>query len=273
MNEKLERLVDSLPMIKQMINYETYITVMDKHGVVQGFSVPDGVAPQLRVGEAFHDPSGAMDAVLRTGKPQHNRLPKEVMGEVFEGELVPVKDGNDIVGCIICTYSVDTREEMMEITLKFQESVNNINTSIHALVDGIENLFKMLTSIGEMADGVENDIHNASEVVSKISSNASRSNILALNASIEAARSGDLGRGFAVVAAQMSKLANDNGSSSKEIKETLNMIMEHLVSINSSIKEASNFMRTQQDNFDSINGVLEEMTVFADKMKEDIQKR
>ena len=272
MNEKLEKLIDNLPIIKQLFKYDVYLTVMDNNGVIQGFSVPDGVAPKLRVGEVFHDPSGAMDRVLKTGNPQHNQLPREVMGEAFEGALFPIKDGNDIAGCIICTYSIDAQEEMMAIALKFQQSVNNINASLRTLVVGIENLFKLLSDMDEMANSVEDDIQNAAEVVNNINSNASRSNILALNASIEAARSGELGKGFAVVAAEMSKLSNDNGSSAKEIKDALNTIMEHLVTISSSIKEAGNFTKDQQGNIASIEDVLKEMTVLAGKLEEDIKK-
>lgn len=273
MNRKLEALIDNLPIIKQLFKYDVYLTVMDNNGVIQGFSVPDGVAPKLSVGERFHDPSGALDIVLKTGRPQYNHLPKDVMGEAFEGELFPIKDGNDIAGCITCTYSVETKEEMMNITSQFRKAVNNINTSLHTLVDGIENLFKLLSDMDEMANSVEGDIQNAADVVNNINSNASRSNILALNASIEAARSGELGKGFAVVAAEMSKLSTDNGSSAKAIKEALNIIMEHLVTISSAIKEAGNFTKDQQGNISSIENVLAEMTMLAGKLEEDIKKR
>lgn len=274
MNEQLEKLVESLPVMQQLFGRDAYITVLDKDSVVQGFVVPDGVEPKLRVGEKFVDPTGAFDKVIRTGSAQHNYLPKEVMGgEATEGELVPIMDGREVVGCITRTYSVGTREEMAVITAKFRESVKRIDDSLHILLGGIESLFGLLTNMDEMANSVESDVQNAVGVVNKINNNASRSNILALNASIEAARSGEFGRGFAVVATEMGKLANDSGSSSTEIKATLNVIMEHLVDIISSIKDAGNFTKEQQGNISSIQEVLEEMIVLAEQLEKDIQNR
>lgn len=273
MNKQLEQLIDNLVIIQQLFGHDVLITVMDQDRVVQGFILPDGVEPQVRVGEVFDDPSGALDKVLKTGNPQHNYLPREVLGEAYEGELVPIKDGKDIVGCIVCTYSVETKEEMAAITARFQESVKTINDSLHTLVSGIEDLFRLLTDMDEMANGVESDVHDAVEVVNKINNNASRSNILALNASIEAARSGEAGRGFAVVATEMGKLANDSGSSATEIRKTLNVTMEHLANIISSIKDANNFAEEQQGNISSVKEILGEMIVLAEKLEEDIKSR
>ena len=273
MNERLQQLIDNFTIIKQMFGHDVLLTAIDCDSVVQGVYLPDSVVPQVRVGEVFHDPSGALDKVLQTGIPQHNYLPKEVLGEAFEGELVPVMDGNDVVGCVICTYSVDTKEEMEAITVKFRESVNHIDGSLHTLVGGIEQLFGLLADMNEMAGSVENDVHNAVEVVNRINANASRSNILALNASLEAARSGEFGRGFSVVATEMGKLANDSGSSATEIKTTLSVIMEHLDRIISFIKDADNFTKEQQGNIGSIKEVLKEMLALAGKLEEDIKSR
>ena len=41
MNEKLEKLIDTLPLIKQLFKYDVYLTVMDENSVIQGFSIPD----------------------------------------------------------------------------------------------------------------------------------------------------------------------------------------------------------------------------------------
>ncbi len=272
-NEQLKRMVDALPVIKQLFSQDVFLTVMDAEGIVRGYSIPDGQKPMLNVGDVFHDPSGAFDQVISTGRSRHNYLPKEAMGEAFEGELVPVMDGRTVVGCIICTYSVDVKEQMAAITAKFQESVNNIQNSLEDLLGGIENLFKLLADMDEISVNVGNDVQNAVEIVSKINGNASRSNILALNASIEAARSGEYGRGFAVVATEMGKLSNDSGKSATEIKDTLNTIMEHMDVIISSIKDAGRFAKEYRGNIGSIQEVLSETIGLAGQLEEDINRR
>ncbi len=271
-NEQLTKIVDVLPVIRQLFEQDVYLSVLDRDGVIQGFSVPDGVPPMLRVGQKFDDPSGGFDEVIRTGRRKHNYLPEEVMGEAFEGELVPVMDGGSVVGCLICTYSVGIKKQMSEIASQFQKSVKGIDESIQTVINGIEDLFNMLTEMDRMANGVEVDVKNAVEVVNKVSSNASRSNMLALNASIEAARSGEFGRGFAVVANEMGQLAKDSAGSANAIRETLNTITEHLVSITASIKDANNVAKEHMESVSQIQKILDQTLVLAGKLEEDIGK-
>ena len=162
---------------------------------------------------------------------------------------------------------------MSEIANQFQESVKDISGSVQAVIDGIESLFNMLMDMDGMASGVEGDVHKAVEVVNKISSNASRSNMLALNASIEAARSGEFGRGFAVVANEMGQLAKDSGGSATAIKETLNTITNHLVTISNSIKDANNVAKEHMENVSQIQKILDQTLVLASKLEEDISKQ
>ncbi len=272
-SEKLTQIVEFLPVIRQLFEQDVYLSVLDRDGIIQGFSVPDGVPPMLRVGQKFEDPSGGFSEVIRTGRRKHNYLPEEVMGEAFEGELVPVKDGGDVVGCLICTYSVGVKKQMSEIASQFQKSVKDVDESIQTVINGIESLFNMLTEMDRMANGVEVDVKNAVEVVNKVSSNASRSNMLALNASIEAARSGEFGRGFAVVANEMGQLAKDSAGSANAIRETLNTITEHLVSIMSSIKDANNVAKEHMESVSQIQKILDQTLVLAGRLEEDIGKQ
>lgn len=270
MSTKLQNIVDNLDIIKQLFGKEIIISVLDRNGVVQGFSLPEGMPPQSEVGSVFEDPSGIFDEVIRKGVTKHNYLPREVMGFPVEGNLVPIKDDGEVVGCVICTYSVEGKEKVKDIGAKFQESIQEIDESIQDVVDGIENLFHMLTDMNKMTSDVEKDVNGATGVVNNISSNASHSNILALNASIEAARSGEAGRGFQVVASQMGKLAKDSGTSATEIKETLSVIVNHLEAITNSIKEANDVAKTHIDSISSIRNILQQTVAVAKELENDI---
>lgn len=271
MNKSLQYMVDNLDVIRQLYDKDVIISVMDRDKVVRGFSLPRGMAPQSEVGSVFEDPSGTFDEVISKGIAKHNYLPKEVMGFPVEGNLVPIKEDGQVVGVIICSYSVEGKEKVKEIAVKFRESIREIDSSIQNVVGGIETLFTMLTNMNQMTSDVEQDVNKAADVVNKISSNASHSNILALNASIEAARSGEAGKGFSVVATQMGKLAKDSGNSATEIKTTLSAIVSHLEAIMNSIKEANGVAKSYMENISSIKTVLEQTISTAGELENDIK--
>lgn len=271
MNEKLQYMVDQLDVIRQIYDKEVIISVLDRDKVVRGFSLPQGIPPQMEVGSVFRDPSGILDEVIAKGVIRHNYLPKEVMGFPVEGNLVPIRDGGQVVGCVICSYSVESREKVREIAERFRSSIREIDGSIQDVVSGTETLFTMLTNMNQMTSDVEQDVHEAADVVNKISNNASHSNILALNASIEAARSGEAGRGFSVVATEMGKLAKDSGSSATDIKKTLSAIAGHLEAIMYSIKEANDVAKSYMDNMSSIKTVLEQTISIANELQNDVK--
>ena len=210
------------------------------------------------------------DRVMKEGVTVHNVLPKEVMGVTFEGNLVPIKDGNAVVGCIICTYSVEEKEKVRDIAEQFKESVNNIDNSVKEVISGTENLVQMLEDMNAMTSSVEEDVNGAADIVNKIGQNASHSNILALNASIEAARSGEAGRGFAVVADEMGKLAKDSGSSAAEIKGTLAGIVKHLGDMVGSIKDANDLAKNYMESIGAIKAILDQTISLAEQLESDI---
>ena len=95
------------------------------------------------------------------------------------------------------------------------------------------------------------------EATSLISSIAEETNLLSLNASIEAARAGDAGRGFAVVASQIQKLAEQSDNSARQIDDIIHVLLEDSQKAVETMNEVKTIMQQQSDN------VAKTGTVFA----------
>ena len=55
MNEKVQQVVDILPVIQQLFAHDVYLTVLDADSRIQGFALPSGEMPQYSVGDKFVD--------------------------------------------------------------------------------------------------------------------------------------------------------------------------------------------------------------------------
>ena len=94
------------------------------------------------------------------------------------------------------------------------ESFDNLINSIHESMQELSGVTKEMSAVGESVDTVI----EAANIINQI---ASQTNLLSLNASIEAARAGDAGRGFAVVAQEIGSLAVQSNESAASIKQVM----------------------------------------------------
>ncbi len=273
MNQEIEKIVSVLPVIKQLFGQDVFITVLDSEGIVCGYSIPDGMSPKLEIGEKFVDPSGGFDEVMSTGKRKYNYLPKEVMGEAFEGYLVPLKDRGVTVGCLISSYSVQGKEHLANIVEDFNKAAQQVNEKIGQIVEEFDVLYGKIDEVSQMTGKVEDDVNASEKIVKVISGNASKSNILALNASIEAARSGEHGRGFSVVAQEMGKMANNSSTSTAQIQKQLQQVHQSIDNMIQSINGADAVAKEYNEQIKHIQATVDHMFEMASEMEQSLNLR
>ncbi|MFD1735276.1 methyl-accepting chemotaxis protein [Bacillus salitolerans] len=163
-----------------------------------------------------------------------------------------------------------------------EKAVKSIIEGRKAMDDQKQLLIENITSIKTIekkAKDFTNYAEKIEEMARTVSTIADQTNLLALNAAIEAARAGEAGKGFAVVADEVRKLAEESTKATKQIFEMVDHIKNGLFNIVASVEEGTDLASKQETSMDmttnafsTIEGNVQGISETIKQLVEGLQK-
>lgn len=261
-----------VPYIGTLYNDEVCIAVTDREQFIhlqmgKHFSLP------YKIGDPLNH---TIQEVIQSGKANVREIPLGIMensgADLAKCFFFPIKDDDSIVGVLTVAVRLDHRQALDQIVGNLEKQATNLSGAVNSVTTGITELLSMNQELLHKTNETTHKAKDTDEIVGIIQGISSRTNLLGLNASIEAARSGEAGRGFDVVAKEIQKLSITSKDSISKIDDIIKDISTNIEEIDLGLGKINGVSEQQAGAVQALTSTMDEMKNIIDKLHDLAEK-
>lgn len=261
---KLEAYLEISSEMAQLYDDEVAVSILDTEKVLVWYPSPN-LDLKVKVGDPLPK-GGIAEQVIRANGRIVKRVPKEVLGIPYVGIGYPIREDGKIAGVAVVTISTAKYDTLVNAGQEILAAVEEISASADNLSASSQELAATVKDMSTETERVITEVKHTGTVTEEIHKISMQSNILGLNASIEAARAGQYGRGFAVVADEVRKMAESTKSSTQEIEADLMAVQNSVGALVAGVHQLGSFTEAQALAAAELNSALGQIAQLAERL-------
>ncbi|MEW9122638.1 MAG: methyl-accepting chemotaxis protein [Thermotaleaceae bacterium] len=260
-----------LPYINKIVHEDMAVGLTDLEKYI-GYYRAEQFELDLPEGKAVRGIT-TIEECIRTRKDTFDDVPPEVYGRAIKTIFTPIYGAdNQIIGTLSSGIDFENNNKLINNVADLAETTQRVTESIGQLAASSESLAESGQKSVEKVYDLTNRQKDTLNILDLIRAIASQTNLLGLNAAIEAARSGEHGRGFAVVAEEVRKLAVQSHDSVKKIEDILKGMGNSVNDISHSISNVGAISQEQVATTEEIFATIEHLKETIDDLKIFVQR-
>jgi hypothetical protein len=264
MSGLLEGFVQVTNFIPQLVNAKIGMGVCDKEKWLALNVIPE-LKNQVQVGEPVKAGTGAHQAMMKRERIVAV-VDKKLYGIPYVAISIPLIENGEIVGAAVIHESLERQDALLTTAKQLSDSASQLSGVIQTVLAQAQELAASGRSLKNMAEGTRSQVGETDRVVAFIKDVANQTNLLGLNAAIEAARVGEYGRGFGVVAEEVRKLAVNSSGSATDITKILGEIRGSVQGISELISQMETVTGSQAESIQGVTDHIQALIAMSEKL-------
>ncbi|AIW41012.1 MULTISPECIES: methyl-accepting chemotaxis protein [Paenibacillus] len=257
---QVEAVLTAMPFIKEAARQDVSISVMDREKFLF-FQSGKSLVYDFKAGDPLPDVHRDFK-MLVGGEKTRERYAAEVFGIAADSYFHPIKNEQNEIEAVMCiTYSMDNQDQLKKLMTQAEDVTSKLVEGIQHVAAHSEELSATAEEILSNTKQAVEDSGNVTEVAGYIKEISEQTNLLGLNAAIEAARVGEAGAGFGVVATEIRKMSTGTKEATGRIEQSLQAVRQSVYNMEQEITQIAVSSQEQAKLVTEFMNIIDQLNV------------